>query len=166
MKPFIEIIGSRNSGKSTIIRSLTGAKFGQFRGTITNNDTKRTIEVIGSSPQEMAMDMQELRRILKSAVRSANCNGVVCALQPTRPTVRLSMEAVLLEAKKHGLQVHAYILDPDYSGETGHSATIASRLQEDDFTCQVIDGRKFAHQNADEINEKTHIVYKRKRQVL
>lgn len=157
MKPFIAIIGSRDSGKSTIIRSVTGAKFGQFRGTIQDQATHRTIEVIGSSPQEKAMTLQELRNILKAAVGKASCNGVVCALQPTKPTVRLSMEAVLQEAKNQGLQVHAYILDPEYSSVTGYAAAIASRVHAAGFAFNVLDGRRFAQQNAATINGQTNI---------
>ena len=157
MKPFIAIIGSRNSGKSTIIRSLTGAKFGQFRGSIQDQATLRTIEVIGSSPQEKAMLLQDLRKILKTATTMANCNGVVCALQPTRPTVRLSMEDVLQEARSHRFRVYAYILDPEYSGGTGHAAAIANRVQAAGFASQVLDGRRFAQMNAATINRQTRI---------
>jgi hypothetical protein len=157
MKPFIAIIGSRNSGKSTIIRSLTGAKFGQFRGNIQDKATLRNIEVIGSSPQEKAMLLQDLRKILKKAASMANCNGVVCALQPTRPTVRLSMEDVLQEAGRHRFQVYAYILDPEYSGGAGGAAAIANRVQAAGFASQVLDGRCFAQMNAAIINGQTSI---------
>ena len=157
MKPFIAVIGSRDSGKSTIIRSVTGAKFGQFRGTIQDQATRRTIKVIGSSPQEKAMTLQELRKILKAAASKTNCSGVVCALQATRPTVRLSMEVVLQEARSHGFQVHAYVLDPEYSGGTGHASPVASRIHSAGFASQVLDGRRFAQQNAATINGQTNI---------
>ena len=157
MKPFIAVIGSRDSGKSTIIRSVTGAKFGQFRGVIEDQATHRTIEVIGSSPQEKSMTLLELRKILKTATASNACNGVVCAVQPTRPTVRLSMEDILREAKAQGFKIHAYILDPEYSGGTGQSAAIASRIQAAGFASQILDGRRFAQQNAAVINAQTKI---------
>ena len=92
------------------------------------------------------MTLLELRKVLKAAVSTASCNGVVCALQPTKPTVRLSMEVVLQEAKNHGLQVHAYILDPDYSGGTRQAANIESKVQAAGFAPIVLDGRRFAHQ--------------------
>jgi ABC-type branched-subunit amino acid transport system ATPase component len=157
MKPFIAIIGGRDSGKSTIIRCVTGAKYGQFRGTILDQATLRTIEVIGSSPQEKSMTLTELQKILKTAARNASCNGVVCALQPTKPTVRLSMEDVLQEARSNGLKVYAYILDPEYFGRTGQAAAIAARVQAIGMKTQVLDGRRFAQQNAATICLQTKI---------
>jgi len=157
MKPFIAIIGSRNSGKSTIIRSLTGAKFGQFIGTIQDITTGREIEVIGSSPQESVLSLAELRKIIRKAASNSNCQGVVCALQPTLPTKRLSMEQVLKEAAASGMAVHAYILDPEYGGSTGHATAVAARLRSAGFSSRTLDGRRFAHINAATVNGHTRI---------
>ena len=157
MKPFIAIIGSRNAGKSTVLRSLTGAPFGQFRGTIHDPATGRQIEVIGSSPQEKAFSLADLRKVLRKATGSANCQGVVCALQPTIPTKRLSMEQVLQEAAASGMAVHAYILDPEYGGGTGHASSVAARVKSAGFVSRTLDGRRFAHINAAAVNGHTRI---------
>lgn len=157
MKPFIAIIGNRDSGKSTVIRCITGAKFGQFRGTVMDKTTSRSIEVIGSSPQERSLSLVELRTLLTKAANTATCNGVVCALQPTIPTKRLSMEQVLQEARAHGFHVYAFILDPEYSGATGHASIITLRLTNAGFTSRVVDGQRFAHINASMINGQTNI---------
>jgi energy-coupling factor transporter ATP-binding protein EcfA2 len=157
MKPFIAVVGNRDSGKSTIIRSLTGAKFGQFRGTVQDMTTSRTIEVIGSSPQERLLSLADLRKVLRKAAGAANCNGIVCALQPTRPTKRLSMEQVLQEAAAHGFAVHAYILDPEYGGAAGHAAVVAARIRVAGFGARALDGRRFAQINAAAINGHTRI---------
>jgi energy-coupling factor transporter ATP-binding protein EcfA2 len=157
MKPFVAIIGSRNSGKSTVIRSLTGAKFGQYRGTIYDLATGREIEVIGSSPQEKVFSLADLRKVLCKATGTTNCQGVVCALQPTVPTKRLSMEQVLQEAAASGMAVHAYILDPEYGGATGHAAAVAARVKSAGFASRTLDGRRFAHINAATVNGHTRI---------
>lgn len=157
MKPFVAIIGNRNAGKSTIIRCLTGAKSAQFRGAIFDRTTKRTIEVIGSSPQETSLSLKELQDILNAAANTVTCNGVVCALQPTKPTKRLSMEKVLQEANAYGFQVYAYIIEPEYSGTTGHAITITARLNKAGFKCQIINGQRFAQINAAIINNQTKI---------
>ena len=157
MKPFIAVIGSRNSGKSTIIRSLTGAKFGQFRGTIQDMATTRTIEVIGSSPQEKGLSLTDLRAVLKKAASNASCNGVVCALQPTFPSKRLSMEQVLQEAASHGLKVYAYILDPEYAGSTGNAGPTAVRVKIAGFRSRILDARRFSQINAATISRHTKI---------
>ena len=156
-KPFVAIIGNRNSGKSTVIRCLAGSKTGQFRGTVIDLMTNRTIEVIGSSPQEMKLSLLDLRKILKKASTSPDCNGVVCALQPTHPRVRLSMELVLQEAAAYGFSVLPYILDPEYTGSTGHAASIAARTRTAGFISQVLDGQRFGHINAQLINRRARI---------
>lgn len=157
MKTFIAIVGNRHSGKSTIIRCLTGANTGQFRGLVQDRATNKTIEVIGSSPQEKSLSLADLQKILKRARRSAVCNGVVCAIQPTIPRTRLSMEYVLNEAHSHGFKVYAYILDPDYQGTTGHATSITLRINAAGFTPHVLDGRRFGHINAATINATTRI---------
>ncbi len=156
-KPFVAIIGDRNSGKSTIIRSLTGANTSQYRGAIVDKSTQKTIEVIGSSPQEIALSLANLQTILSKAASNADCNGVVCALQPNNPRKRLSMEDVLKEAKKYRFQVHAYILDPGYSGINGQKNQVSQRLAIAGFSSCVLDGQRFAQINAETINSCTHI---------
>lgn len=157
MKPFVAVIGSRNSGKSTIIRSLTGAKSGQFRGVITDNSTGRTIEVIGSSPQEQALTLVQLRAILRRAANAAVCNGVVCALQPTLPSKRLSMEQVFHEAASFGFLIHAYVLDPGYAGSSGSSSQVVRRVKAAGYSARTLNGQRFAQVNAATINRATKV---------
>ena len=156
-KPFVAVIGNRNSGKSTIIRSLTGARTGQFRGTVTDKTTSRTIEVIGSSPQENPLSASDLRKILKGAASRLTCNGVVCALQHTNPRTRLSMEEVLHEAIAQGFSVHAFVLDPDYSGNIGQEAVVITRLSRIGVIPIRIDSQRFAHLNAVLINKRSRV---------
>ncbi len=156
-KPFIAIIGSRNAGKSTIIRCLTGAPTAQFRGTITDRSSQRTIEVIGSSPQENPLALADFRKILGRAITSANCNGVVCAIQPTHPRARLSLETIMQEAIGHGFAVHSYTLDPEHSGRSGNATQVGVRTKAIGISSLVLDARRFGHINAEVINRRTRI---------
>ncbi|WP_198389559.1 hypothetical protein [Burkholderia ubonensis] len=156
MQIFIAIIGGRNAGKSTIIKSLTGCPSGQYRGSVQDLVTKKSIEVIGSSPQEQAMSRADLRAILKRAAGNALCNGIVCALQPKKTRTRLSMEDVLQEALAYGFKVHAYVLDPDRSGS--HSPpTVLTQLKTAQVKVRTLDARRFAQINAATINKHTKI---------
>lgn len=157
-KPFVAIVGNRNSGKSTIIRSLTGARTGQYRGPVEDRTTSRYIEVIGSSPQENPMSHRELRRILGEALANNQCNGVVCALQPTKPTTRISMEEVLQEAADQGFDIYAFALDPDYSMVSPDFDQIKQRLSRVSVKPIKLDGQRFAHINATLINSRARIV--------
>lgn len=147
MPSFVAIIGSRNSGKSTIIKSLTGCKTAQFRGTVTDSCTGRCIEVIGASPQEMPLSNAALNRHLKNGLQP-NFNGVVCALQPTNATSRPKFEDVLRTALQYGYTVHAFVLDPAHSTSTVPAITVNSRLPPGVLPLVQLDARRFAHLNA------------------
>jgi len=157
MHTFVAIIGSRNSGKSTIIKSLTGCPTGQFRDTVGDAATGRSIFVVGSSPQEVALPLLKLRKILKQAANDPLCNGVVIALQPTFPSKRLSMEQVFSEATAHNFTVFAYVLDPEHSGASGQTAGVNFRLAHIGVKARVLDARRFAHINAAAINARAKI---------
>lgn len=156
MRIFVAIIGGRNAGKSTIIKSLTGCPSGQYRGSVQDHATKKSIEIIGSSPQEQAMSRATLRTILKQAAGNALCNGIVCALQPKKTRTRLSMEDVLQEALSQGFKVYAYVLDPDRAGSQ-NSATVLTRLKTVPVKVRTLDARRFAQINAATINKQTKI---------
>ncbi len=156
MKPFVAIIGSERAGKSTIIKSLTGCRTSQFRGYVRDAATGETIEVIGNSPQEHQLSLSELRRILDRVRNDKRCRGVVCALQPTRPTRRLSFEAVLEEALAYRFEVVAFALDPDRSNDTGVRDLVKQRIPKRVQLFQL-DARRFAHLSANTINKRTRI---------
>ena len=157
MSMFIAIIGNRNSGKSTIIKSLTGCPTGQFRGSITDRATSRIVEIIGSSPQEKALSLTELQKILRRGLKP-NCNGVICALQPTNPSKRLSLEDVMQTALAFGYQVRPFVLDPEHGGATGNLSKICNRFPTGVLPAVQLDARRFAHLNASIIHSYTSIV--------
>jgi len=59
VKPFIPIIAKGKSGKSTIIKSLTGCGRSNYRGFLKDNLTGETILVICGSPRKIMLDSRE-----------------------------------------------------------------------------------------------------------
>ena len=84
MKKLVVVIGYKNSGKSTIIQSLTGCPTKSFCDFVIDEDTKNSVFVIASSPQEDPMTEEKLHQILDSVIAKGRCSGVVIAIQPTR----------------------------------------------------------------------------------
>jgi ABC-type cobalamin/Fe3+-siderophores transport system ATPase subunit len=157
MQAFVAVIGGRNAGKSTIIKSLTGCQFSNTRDLVLDDATSRSIYVIASSPQEAGMSLAKLKGILSSVRRNTKCNGIVCALQPTVPTRRLSIEVILSEAFAHGFVVFPYVLDPSRSGPTGLVTRVAARMPHGVRAIHALDARRFAHINAATINSHSQI---------
>jgi energy-coupling factor transporter ATP-binding protein EcfA2 len=157
MPIFVAVIGSRDSGKSTIIKSLTGCLNNSFRGTVSDLASKISVEVIASSPQERAMSLADLRAHLKKAAKPS-FTGIVCALQPSRPNKRLSMEDVLTEADAKGFTIYAFVLDPPRQGPAHLAANVTSRLAALGLKFTTLDARRFAHLNAVDINKKSKII--------
>ena len=164
MPKFIGIIGNANSGKSTVIQSLTGCQNRGFRGAVVDQSTKRTIEVICSSPQEnpfqganTAQQLANLQIHLNNA-SAPNSNGIVCALQPTNPHVRLSMINIIKEAINYSFSIHLFVLDPGYNGAPGNFDVIEADLYvQTGVRCIQLNGKRFAHVNSTIVNSLTHI---------
>jgi len=159
MKPFVAVIAKGTSGKSTVIKSLTGCETSSFRGFLQDNLTGETILVICSSPQEQPISLAKVRELLKRAATDTNCRGVVMAIQPTRPRSRPSMEQIFEEAANFSVfQLHAFILDPKRSGESGNAEEVRVRLNKYGADITTLDGRRFASMNARIINDATGLV--------
>lgn len=94
MKPFIAVIAKATSGKSTIIKTLTGCGRSNYRGFLKDNLTAETVLVICSSPQEEALTLSELRDLINQAAADTKCRGVVIAIQPTRPNKQRRLRTV------------------------------------------------------------------------
>lgn len=154
MKPFVAVIGKRNSGKSTLIRSLTGCR-PKTRGRVEDNCTGHNLYVVEQSPQEAPIERAELRRTLEEIRDDVNNVGAIVALQPNRPYIRMSIEQVFeLVDAVGGLRPFAFVIDPGYQGDSTQNLTadVRSRVREyvaDEI--QRLDGRQFAFLNAEVI---------------
>jgi len=158
MPKFVAVIGQRNSGKSSIIKSLTGCPKSTFRGFVQDRATGRSIYVVCSSPQEQPLTLAALRKIIAKCQTTRNCHGIVMAIQPTVPRVRLSLEGIFQElAISAKFQSSAFVLDPGYDGTASGYSGIAARLSNYPCQCSRLDGRRFAQINAATINAATQI---------
>ena len=154
MKPLIAIVGVRGSGRSSIIRCLTGAPSDGFRGYITSRDTRESILVLASSPWEARVDPAELTRTLSEAVSDPACRGIVCALQPDSPRLAVVEH---LAAKEH-LETHVFLVNPPRGGTEANPAAsreLDRRLGRFGVLIHSLDGNLFPFRNATTIESMT-----------
>lgn len=150
-KKFIAVIGNRNSGKSTIIRSVTGVNASTSPERVTDLSTKKWILVVSHSPQEQPISPDQLRKEMKVAATNALSLGMVIALQPNNPTSRLSIEDVFEMAQGCAFECHVFVIEKPYKGSDGTDPEIIrERLVQFDIKTpiQSLDARRFAHMNA------------------
>ncbi|MBN1692605.1 MAG: hypothetical protein JW845_03520 [Dehalococcoidales bacterium] len=155
MKPLILLIGGINSGKSTIISSLTGCPSHNFRELVRDRSTGRQIYVISSSPQEDSLSQGELDQILETVHRRRRVIGLVISIQPTYPRTRLSLENIIqtVQVNSH-FTIFAFILDPPYSSDGSIDLTdTINRLASFGVVSRYLDGRRFAYLNASDIRQ-------------
>jgi energy-coupling factor transporter ATP-binding protein EcfA2 len=160
MQKFLGIIGQRNSGKSTLIKSLTGCPTNSYRGFVVDEQSGRSIYVVCGSPQEdpeELRDLDELKGILDEVASREGCIGIVMAIQPSQPSIRLSMEGIFQEVQRRKLQIYSYVLDPGRGGNTMPVAAVDIRLKPLGVVSTPLDGRRFAQLNAEFVNSVTHI---------
>jgi hypothetical protein len=156
-KVFIAVIGGAKSGKTTIVRSLTGCSFGWPKkgDFVIDRVDGRKIFVIDKSPQESSLSEKGFKKALGRCAREASAVGMVVAMQPTEPTSRLSMEEIFEAVSAHRFSPLALVLDPGYNGQTNGRSTkeIRRRLNRFGVVVKRLDGRHFAHLNARRIRK-------------
>lgn len=156
MKPFVGIIGGERSGKSTVIRSLTGCPTNSHRNIVTDRSNNTSIFAIASSPQEDSLSAEDFSRILNRVVRDDLILGIVMAIQPRRTRTRLSMETIFQTVRTtRRFESFAFILDPPYGGSGGvlSDQSLTARLQTLEVEPAVLDARRFAHLSACDIRQ-------------
>ncbi len=162
-KKFVAVIGYRNSGKSTIVQSLTGCNNRSFIGYVEDKEANLSIFVHSTSPQEHpATNQAAFDRYLRNAKEKANLQGLVFAIQPTKPRRRLLMETMFNLAKQRGFECYAFILQPPYkNGEVMKFDEIRDRVLSGDSTAKIfaLDARRFAVLNAEAIRSISRLPY-------
>src|SRR5271167_4108150 len=112
-KKVVLVVGRPNSGKSTVIQSLTGCNSSRFQGEIEDKKSKKKIYVIAASPEEKLIDGTGFNAVNQTAVLKAILNrvktspdfiGLVIAMQgrpvQVRGGSRLRIEDVVKGSKK------------------------------------------------------------------
>ncbi|MGD0801847.1 MAG: hypothetical protein ABR906_11070 [Terracidiphilus sp.] len=154
-KKFVAVIGYRKSGKSTIIRCLTGCENGSFIGEIHDKEVNLSIFVHAPSPQEhIKTDLKVFDNYLQEAKKGKHIQGLVFAIQPTLPNRRLSMEQMFSLARQRGFESYAFILEHPYKGERIRNFdNIKSRVLDVDPDAKIfaLNGHRFAILNAEAI---------------
>lgn len=165
MKTFIAIVGFANNGKTTLIQGLTGCNGKGYRGYVSDSVTRRKIYVSASSLQEyprpgpISAQRRWLITMLNRIKTDVDCQGMVMAIQPTKPRARVSMEEIINDVQSvGGIRIYVYVLDPARGGRAVRIHDIMQRLQP--YKAQVIglDARRFSLLNVEIINAATQIV--------
>jgi GTPase Era involved in 16S rRNA processing len=167
MKKFVAIVGRANSGKSTIIGSLTGCKNHSTTNPVVDQTTQQKIFVIPSSPEEKELTWVDTESspertlnfdgILDKVIRDPFYLGIVMAIQPTYRGTRLRMEEILTKIRDTGaFSTFAIILDPPYTtpgvSHTNETNKVSISLKNLGVgKIMVLNGGRFAHLNACEI---------------
>ncbi len=155
VKKFVAVVGNQNSGKSTIIQSLTGCPTRTYRGRVTDMASGKEIEVIAASPQERPIALTQLAKVFRAAAKRHQSAGVVMAIQPTKATRRPRMEVIVALASRYGLSPYAFLLAPGYGRRSPkvNIADVKGRLAASGASLQILDGTRFAHLNASVIRD-------------
>jgi ABC-type dipeptide/oligopeptide/nickel transport system ATPase subunit len=162
MKAFVAIIGGRNSGKSTVITSITGCKSRSFEGVVRDRTTNKGIMVIASSPQESLLSRRNFNDIISQTVEDESIGGLLMAIQPSNPRVKMSMEEIFKTVRETSrFKSYSIIIDPAYENASleDSSMDVRSRLKRiGEKSVKVVDGRRFAHLNAIEVAKFTKLL--------
>jgi len=104
-------IGWANSGKSTLIRGISGCATKGFQGFIRDTIRGRSLYVISSSPQESGISEVEYKNAIQEAYRDGKCRAILLAIQPTDPSIRLSLEdCVRIARRQRQFEITAFLI--------------------------------------------------------
>ncbi len=163
-KKLVAVVGYGNAGKSTIIQSLTGCSGRGYEGYVEDHCSNESVYVFASSPQENPYGKAPTREDQKARFQqdleklTANCRGVVIAIQPTNPRVKVAMEDIFEIALALGFECWSFWLSPYYDGRTVNEIDLASRTPSKVKT-STLDARRFALKNANAIQTQTRIMW-------
>jgi energy-coupling factor transporter ATP-binding protein EcfA2 len=167
-KKFVAVVGYRNSGKSTIIQSLSGCKSHSYKGLITDSSVNLSVYVHAASPQEDPRTNEgAFTRILNRVKADASCQGLLIAVQPTLTRERLRMERMFEIARQAGLETYAFVIEFPFDkkrlaqGGIGNFENIKERILKSDPKAKIssIDGRRFAILNSEAIRSIARFPY-------
>lgn len=113
-------VGWANSGKSTLIRGISGCSTKGFQGFIRDRVRDRKLYVMSSSPQESGISEADYRSAIQKAYRGDKCRAILMAIQPTDPSVHLSLEDCVKIARAHRqFEVTAFLITRPHNEDVG-----------------------------------------------
>lgn len=159
MKPCVMVIGVSNSGKSTIIASLTGCESHNTDDIVKDKANGKKIYVVASSPQEdQQFSLRNLNKALRIVTQKQDIIGLVMAIQPNNPRIRLTLESIVQSVQETNvLNIYAFVLDPPYKGKPVDRTQLRSRLRDLGIVPRYLDARQFALINSIKIKRVTGI---------
>jgi len=153
MKPLIFVIGGADSGKSTIISSLTGCKHHSYKGKVEDKSTEKIIYVICSSPQEETVADKKYKEALDDVPINPHIIGLVVAARSTK-----YLETIItLAQEKKGFKIYPFLITSGYEHTNTNIKQVRAILHRCHIRPHTLDGRRFAFLNAAEICEITGI---------
>ncbi len=153
MKTCIFVIGDSDSGKSSVIRALTGCWRGGIRVLRTLSKKPIRILVVIGSLQEMVCKkfppdkfLSELEKKFK--IKRKDYDMIICALQVRLNSKKYSYDKYLMGAKNKGLKVKAAIIKDD------NSKQVINFCKNNKIGCLELDLNKGYNEVAHEIRKK------------
>ncbi|WP_039912852.1 hypothetical protein [Cellvibrio mixtus] len=163
---FVGIIGNRNSGKSTIIKSLSGCGNSSFRDYM-DGFSNQSVYICCASPQEKRFvsgrkfDLAAIEETMQSAHKKVGCRGMVVAMQATgKSRLRPDYMSIFRAAKNNGFtELYAFIVDPGYNDSASIKLENTKELSELCVEVKRLSGKHFPHSNATYINNISRIIF-------
>ncbi|MFA6357388.1 MAG: hypothetical protein WCY09_01785 [Candidatus Omnitrophota bacterium] len=172
MKKFIAIIGYSKSGKSAIIRSLTGCggkRTGNFfrdlrvyiMENLTVNPLRRLYVIPDSFQENPKATISQLWRFLRAVLEDRHALGVVMAIQPTDSKKRIRIEQIFsLLRRIGGFEIRSFVINPGRNNNGVIPRDMQNRL---DLNIEPfsLNARNFTYFNARIIQQRTNILFGR-----
>jgi hypothetical protein len=123
--------------------------------------SNESIYVIASSPQELPLAIEVFQDNLTQVIQTDNCRGLVMAIQPTNPRVRLSLEDIIQELQNSSVfESYLFVLEPGRNDPRPILVDVNRRLRDTGtgLVAQELDSRRFAFLNARHINQVSQLL--------
>jgi hypothetical protein len=152
-KPLVVVVGPPKAGKTTVIRSLTGARGGSNpkkfdKNIVWANEGQDGVFVLGASPQErQGLNRKCVRDFLQMVMVRGDLRGAVIALQP-REKPNAEYSKILNDATELGFRILAGVFQRAYGGAGIDVGPALDSLQRVKAELTTLDGTQFPDNNA------------------
>lgn len=166
---FVGVVGNKNSGKSSIIQSVTGCKSPIYNDFIYDNSTNESIYVCCHSPQELifnysgSVNIEAIEELVENLKSKKNCRGLIMALQPNNPRIKPSIEDVYNVVTRNASgfsSFYCFVVEPGYINSPSIINDVGQRLSSVGLTQPPIpiSGEEFPFKSATKINNTSSLI--------